>query len=75
MEILLSDKKEQNNATCSNMNGTSNSHTNCSKSERERQIPHDFTYISNLIYSTNEPFHRKENHGSSRRGAVVNESD
>ena len=33
------------------------------KSERERQIPYDITYIWNLIYSTNEPFHRKENHG------------
>ena len=31
-----------------------------SKSERERQIPYDITYIWNLIYSTNEPFHRKK---------------
>ena len=33
------------------------------KSERERQIPYDITYIWNLIYGTNEPFHRKETHG------------
>ena len=33
------------------------------KSERERQIPYDITYIWNLIYGTNEPFHRRENHG------------
>ena len=33
------------------------------KSERERQIPYDITYIWNLIYGTNEPFHRKENQG------------
>jgi len=33
------------------------------KSERERQIPYDITYIWNLIHGTNEPFHRKENHG------------
>ena len=33
------------------------------KSERERQIPYDSTYIGNLIYGTNELFHRKENHG------------
>ena len=32
-------------------------------SERERQIPYDITYIWNLIYGTNEPFLRKENHG------------
>ena len=33
------------------------------KSEGEKQIPYDLTYIWNLIYGTNEPFHRKENHG------------
>ena len=33
------------------------------KSERERQIPYDITYIWNLIYGTNETFHRKETHG------------
>ena len=32
------------------------------KSERERQIPYDITHICYLIYSANEPFHRKENH-------------
>ena len=37
-------------------------HPERSKSERERQIPYDFTSIWNLIYDTNEPFHRKENH-------------
>ena len=59
----LSIKKEQNNAVCSNMDGTRDSHTEWSKSESERQIPYDITYIWNLIYSTNELFHRKENHG------------
>ena len=34
-----------------------------SQSERERQIPYDITYNWNLIYSTNEVFYRKENHG------------
>ena len=33
------------------------------KSERERQIPSDITYIWILIHGTTEPFHRKENHG------------
>ena len=59
--ILLSHKKEQN-AICSDMDGMRDSHTKWSKSERERQIPYDFTYIWNLTHSTNEPFHRKENH-------------
>ena len=39
------------------------SHTEWSKSEGERQILYDITYIWNLIYGTNEPFHRQENHG------------
>jgi len=34
-----------------------------SEKEREKQIPYDITYIWNLIYGTNEPFHRKENYG------------
>ena len=63
MDIILSHKKEQNNAICSNMVGTRDSHTKRSKSEREWQIPYDITCIWNLTYSTNEPFHRKENHG------------
>ena len=61
--ILLSHKKEQNNAICSNMGGTRDAHTERSKSERERQIPYGITDIWYLIYSTNERFHRKENHG------------
>ena len=36
--ILLSRKKEQNNAICSNMDGPRDCHTEWSKSERERQI-------------------------------------
>ena len=45
------------------MNGTRDSHTKWNKSESERQIPYEFTYIWNLIYSKNEHFHRKETHG------------
>ena len=33
------------------------------RSNTERQIPYDITYIWYLIYSTNEPFHIKGNHG------------
>ena len=32
-------------------------------SQRERQIPYDIPYNWNLISSTNEHLHRKENHG------------
>ena len=44
------------------MDGTGDHYTKWSKSERERQIPYDITYMWNLKYGTNEPFHRKENH-------------
>ena len=43
------------------MHRTRDSHTELNKSERERQIPY-ITDIWNLIYGTNESFHRKENH-------------
>ena len=52
--ILLSHKKEQNNAICSNMDGPRDYHTKWSKSERERQIPYGITYMWNLKYDTNE---------------------
>ena len=43
--ILLSYKKEQNNVICSNMDGPRDCHTEWSKSDRERQISYDITYI------------------------------
>ena len=46
--ILLSYKKEPNNAICSNMDVTGDYHTKWSKSERDRQIPWDITYMWNL---------------------------
>ena len=51
--IVLSHKKEWNNAICSNMNATRDYHTRWSKSERERQIPYDITYMWNLKCDTN----------------------
>ena len=44
----------KNNAICSNMDGPRNYHTKWNKSERERQIPYDITYMWNLKYDTNE---------------------
>ena len=43
--ILLSHEKEPNDAICCNMDGTRDSHAKWSKSERERQIPYDITYL------------------------------
>ena len=45
------------------MVGTRDSHTKWSKSERGRPTPYNGGYIWNLIYGTNEYFHRKETHG------------
>ena len=46
--ILLSHKKEWNNAICSNMDGPRDYHPKWSKSERERQISYDIAYMWNL---------------------------
>ena len=43
-----------NNAIYSNMDATGDYHTKWSKSEREREIPYDTTYMWNLKYGTNE---------------------
>ena len=41
---------ERNNAICSNMDGPRDYHTKWSKSDRERQISYDITYMWNLIF-------------------------
>ena len=58
--ILLSHKKEQNNAVFSNMGATIDYHTKWSKSDRERQIPYDITYIRKQKCDTNEPIYKTE---------------
>ena len=52
--ILLSHRKEWNNAIYSNTDGPRDYHTKWGKSERERQIPYVITYMWNLKYDTNE---------------------
>ena len=48
MGMLLSHKKEWNNAICSNMDGPKDYHTRWSKSDRERQLSYDIAYMWNL---------------------------
>ena len=60
MEYYSVIKKERNNAICSNMDGPRDDHTKWSKSERERRIPYDITYMWNLKYDTNEPIYETE---------------
>ena len=76
--ILLSHKKEWNNAICSNIDGPRDYHTKWSKSGRERQTSHDITYMWNLKNETNlftkqklTHRHRKQMYGYQRgRGGV-----
>ena len=42
------------------MDATRDYHTKWSKSERERQIPYDISYMWNLKYDTNEPIYETE---------------
>ena len=46
--ILLSHKKERNNAICSDMDGPKDCHTEWRKSDRERQISYDIACMWNL---------------------------
>ena len=46
--ILLSYKKEWNNAICSTMDGTTDCHTAWNKSDKERQISYGIAYMWNL---------------------------
>ena len=43
--ILLSHKKEWNNAICSNMDGLRDCHSKWNESERERQMSYDIAYM------------------------------
>ena len=56
--ILLSHKKEWNNAIYSNMDRPRDYHTKWSKSGRERQIPCDITYMWNIKNDTSELINR-----------------
>ena len=58
--ILLSHKKTQNNAICSNIGGPRVYHTKWRKSERERQIPYKITYMRNLKYDKTELIYKTE---------------
>ena len=39
------------------MDATRDYHTKWSKSERDRQVPHDIIYMWNLKYDTSEPIY------------------
>ena len=51
-----------NNAICSNMDVPRDYHTKWNKSERERRISYDITYMWNVKYDTDEPIYETETH-------------
>ena len=56
------------------MTATRDYHTKWSKSERERQMSYDITYMWNLKYGTNEPIYkRKRIHRHGNRLVVAKE--
>ena len=58
MEYVLSRKKEQNNAICSNMVGPRDYHTKWSKSGKDKY--HMITHMWNLKNDTNELIYKTE---------------
>ena len=56
--ILLSQRREWNNAICSNMGRTRDYTAKWNKSDRERQMSYDI--IWNLKYDTNELIYKLE---------------
>ena len=55
-------RKEQNEAICSDMDRSRDYHTKWSKSDRERQLSYDITYMCNQIFKndTNELIYKTE---------------
>ena len=53
--------KNEKNAICNNMDETRHYYIKkWSKSEKERQMPYDITYMFNLKDDTNEPIYKTE---------------
>ena len=53
-------KKERNIAICSNMDGPREYHTKWRKSDRDRQILYDITYMWNLKNDTSESIYKRD---------------
>jgi len=72
-ELLLNHNKEYNNAICSNIEGTWLYQNKWRKSETERQIPYDITFMWNLKYDTNLYTQQKEAHTQSKHSSSCRE--
>ena len=59
-EILPSHKKKKRNlAMCDNIDGSRGYYVKWNKSDSEKQIPYDFTYMWNLRNKTNQQIKQK----------------
>ena len=58
--ILHSHLQGWNGAICSNTDTPRDDHTKWSKSEKERQRPHETAHMRNQKYDTNEPIYEAE---------------
>ena len=65
--IVLSHKKEYNITICSNMDAARDYPAKRSKSEKERQIPYDTTYMWNPKYGTSELVYKIETNSQTWR--------
>ena len=59
---LFSHRKEGNPAICNNMDEPGEYYAKWNKSNRERQIPHDFTYMWNLKNKRTSIIKQKQSH-------------
>ena len=62
MDYYSAIKKEWNNAICSNMDGPREYYAYLNKSDGERQILYDITYMWNLKNNPNECICKSETH-------------
>ena len=74
-EILLSHKKTWNNAICSNMDGLRDYHAKWGKSDRERQISYDITYMWNIKNDTNGLIYKTETHSHLENKPMVTKGE
>ena len=58
--MLLSHKKEWNLTICSNMDGLGGHYAKWNKSDRERKILYNITYMWNLKNTTNSEYNKEE---------------
>ena len=70
--ILFSSIKEWNNDICNNINGPKSDPTKWSKSERERQVSYDITYMWNSKNVTGELIYKTETYSDTENKLMVN---